>query len=316
MAALFPGWRCTIRLDRSHKLAYVPGLSALAIIASVPSAEAAPLPTGTSYKPTAAQIKEYLSLPRHNRSKESNTIPNDGSNEAPSKLLPLEDPSSKSPSGGGGPSTLAAPGAGYPRRYFVDTAGGWATGRAAAQSFYLSGLANNTTFDAINQDASGGWRWGYAYNNINYCGWVKVDNVTPKDGTPAAHCQDDATFPKNEFKVRDFAGLINCDKCGNGTPIKLDENATAYRNVRPWSSSHSATDAALSYKAGDSVNWRYVTPDNQWVLVSDGNIPSGSNWGFIPRSAFPGSSKNDLCQGKTPFQPGCGHSDWAMTCET
>jgi len=34
------------------------------------------------------------------------------------------------------------------------------------------------------------------------------------------------------------------------------------------------------------VQWRYVTPDDQWVAVSDKSIPSDSNWVFVERSAF------------------------------
>lgn len=203
--------------------------------------------------------------------------------------------------------------------YQIGTEKGWVTVRNNVHQFFIgSGHGYNSnpgwTFDSSRADPNGKGEFGYIYGQYKYCGWLNTNASDPADhGTYQPHCGGADHIP-----VKRIAGLINCDQCNGGTYLQITKYVTAYRNLRPFSPNHDPENPAETYGPGQFVKWRYVTPDGKWVAINDGNIPSGSNWAFVPRSAFSGTSKSALCAGhgspRRVLDPGHLDQHWAPVC--
>ncbi|WP_210491528.1 hypothetical protein [Patulibacter sp. SYSU D01012] len=204
------------------------------------------------------------------------------------------------------------------RRWTIATAGGWVTARNDVQQLYIGAGKNGWTFDSVKSSKSAPsdpalGLYGYLYGKYKYCAWINSEALGDSEPSPTDHCRSFDHIP-----VRDFAAIVNCDQCNGGTSVRLNRAVSGYRNVRPWIRGPKvASSEAVTYKAGDRVNWRYVTPDNKWVAVSDRSIPSAANWVFIARDAFGYASQgaDAMCKnGRGSRRPAKRHTNWPAVC--
>lgn len=173
----------------------------------------------------------------------------------------------------------------------------------ASQATGTSGGAYRTWYLASSPSVRGG----------SVCGWFEDLhlNLNSLDGSlgSAVKC-DDTSYPAQGAFAQRFncARILNDTKtleCNHGTPATLDWTTnpdatmpvcpnvglTGAGQTSPVPSGARCPEGAEirnGLHAGRCVNWRYVTQDGKWVLVSLGaGFPSGDGrWAFVPIEAW------------------------------
>jgi len=119
------------------------------------------------------------------------------------------------------------------------------------------------------------------------CGWIRrsLAEDDPFSRSSSA-CEIDY-----EPNIRNFSRRVNCRTlgCDHGTAILLEHPSPACANVfpAPAGKTDGCNWSLRTIAAGTCVEWRYVTTDNQFVMVKDRRFDlwEGS-WVFIRRSAL------------------------------
>lgn len=209
-----------------------------------------------------------------------------------SVLAPDDDPSVSlyDPDDAGGASAASAYSG---HRYEIQvTGGGWTTIRNRYQSYAIGNAHDGWHIDAFG--VKQGWRSGEISGDWSWnCGWVRVVNAVRATRQAPTDCG-----PDYRPLVSSFAAKVNCKACTYGTPVTLLPGAGEVHecaNVLPMPAGQTKgcftairTLTAAQVAAGYSVNWRYITKDNKYVMVNDTHNPSNAGrWVFIRRSAFP-----------------------------
>jgi hypothetical protein len=161
---------------------------------------------------------------------------------------------------------------------------------------YVVGIAFRGDTVDVQQDESGGYRWGLVYR-LGICAWTYGGALT-QGGSVADVCRHDPPRSVDGFTN----GQVGSDSTGNdGAPATLtpstpgcqtypDGSVPGYGNVRPWlvPAQPSEQLPGVALTGVDVVRWRYVSADGGWVMVhvpsfgdTDGvGVPS---WFFVQR---------------------------------
>jgi hypothetical protein len=152
----------------------------------------------------------------------------------------------------------------------------------------------------VQQEQSGGYRWGRVHGGIDICAWTFGGALSQGPATQDA-CRHDPPRSVEGFTN----GQIGSNPAGNdGAPAQFtptapgcntypDGSVPGYGNVKPWLVPAQPADqlANVSLTAADRVLWRYVSADGGWVMVrvpkfgsTDGAGTQG--WMFIQRACL------------------------------
>lgn len=168
--------------------------------------------------------------------------------------------------------------------------------RRSPASYVIGTAYRGWTVD-VHGEADGGYRWGRVFGTINTCLWTYAGAVSG-DGATTDSCGAATTIPTSAFTngqigggTSDGASVATVARSGcatwDGTHI------TAYGNVSPWDVPARPSTAVNSQVAvGQTVLWRYVSRDGNYVMVRDprGGSTDGvglQSWFFIPRGCLP-----------------------------
>ncbi|MEJ7725569.1 MAG: hypothetical protein WKH47_00960 [Actinomycetes bacterium] len=163
---------------------------------------------------------------------------------------------------------------------------------------YVIGTAYRGDTIDIQQEASGGYRWGAVYR-LGICAWT-YDGALGQGPATADMCRHDAPRTVSGFTNGQVGtspsgadGLsATFTPAGAGCALLPDGTIPAYGNVRPWLvPAQPSEQFAAGLVATDIVKWRYVSADGGWVMVhvpkfgdTDGvGIPS---WFFVQRACI------------------------------
>jgi hypothetical protein len=165
---------------------------------------------------------------------------------------------------------------------------------------YVVGTAYRGDTVDVQQEQSGGYRWGRVYGNVNMCAWTFGGALSQGPTTPDV-CRHEAPRAVEGFTN----GQIGSNPAGNdGAPARVTPTARGcntypnrsvpgFGNVKPWLVPAQPTNqlANVSLTAQDQVLWRYVSTDGGWVMVrvpkfgaTDGTGTQG--WMFIQRACL------------------------------
>jgi hypothetical protein len=142
------------------------------------------------------------------------------------------------------------------------------------------------------QDANGTWGFDYV-SSFNNCGWLLYSNTPLQNNNSNNHCLNSPTNPA----LSSFAFYSNCapQTCSDGSPIYLQSNCQAYANVNPEVPHSGGVDPTWVFAAGEMLLWRYVTADNNYIMVRHPGISTGDgNWVFLPSGCFDPSQLTTL----------------------
>lgn len=192
------------------------------------------------------------------------------------------------------PATGGTPTAHAAVRKHVDT--DYTLLRRAPASYVIGTAYRDWTAD-IHGDQQDGYRWTRVYGNLNKCLWIYSGAVSG-DEAIAASCGDPVTMPTSEFTNGQIGGGTSdgatvTTVAGSGCATYDGSHITAYGNVRPWDVPATPSAPLNSQVAiGQTVLWRYVTRDGNYVMVRDpragGTDGTGlQSWYFIPRGCLP-----------------------------
>lgn len=169
-----------------------------------------------------------------------------------------------------------------------------------APNSYIIGNAYAGWTDVIQGDPEGGgngltYRWGYLYGpQFDSCAWIGSGQSTATQpasnmcGTPQQ--QDTAYFVSTYTNGTVSPGVSD----GSPTTRTSATNCgTGYGNVEPWRVP-ATPGSPRSVASTDTLLWRYVTRDGDWVMVRDTNTPPTQgnpgatipNWFFMPRDCL------------------------------
>lgn len=168
---------------------------------------------------------------------------------------------------------------------------------------------------------------GYHYGEVSrirdgVCRWVGF-SVTAGDPFASDSSCDPANAAKpnfSKFQYPDFKGN-NCfqagtrkpvmkngkrQACGHGTAIRLERASflcpDVGLNLGTGKTRGCRTKRIRSLAAGACVDWRYITRDGNYVMVTDtGNTDNKiqrGGWGFVPRGAFAKHRLRDYVEGQ------------------
>lgn len=89
----------------------------------------------------------------------------------------------------------------------------------------------------------------------------------------------------------EYAFYSNCAPgvCTDGSPATIapDTGCWINRNVRPWIPRWGESGQIRRVYPGDTLLWRYVTADDQYVMVHQpGYNASNGGWGFVYKPCF------------------------------
>lgn len=186
--------------------------------------------------------------------------------------------------------------------------GNWVTARSDASSYVMATARNGQTMTVTGQRQGCGsthgsgcktWFFGHVSSlRGGPCRWIESNETLPRDPDYGSNGSNCATGKGKRLEVSDFgAQALNCAKCGGGTAAYLTKNVIECPNVGLDDQGNTGgcdTDVNSHpyWAIGRCVLWRYITTDNQWVLVRDrGRNLYDAGWVFIPRSALPATSK-------------------------
>lgn len=164
-----------------------------------------------------------------------------------------------------------------PNSYIIGNAyAGW-TDRIQGPGQFASGPGNpNGAY----------YRWGHLFGpNFNSCAWIP-DGEATATGAAANDCGDPQQIDTPHFAATYTNGTVS-PGAGDGnatTRTGAADCGTGYGNVEPWRVP--ATPGNPRALAGtDTLLWRYVTKDGNWVMVRDtaATNPGDPNWFFVPR---------------------------------
>ncbi len=245
------------------------------------------------------------------------------------------DPTNDPPVGSSAPEPIDGAGAVSPvatqsggsslfRRWTISTQYGWVTARIRPPAVRYRQRKERLDLRFGLRPAARASACGDTLRRIQV---LRVDHVSGARSTtndnPADHCGR-----SDRVKISRFAALINCDQCNGGTSVQFQKPATGYRNILPCAKRRpTALSGELqAYESSNQVQgrrtrrWRYVTPDNRWVLIGDGDIPSGANWVFVPRDSFAYNNEGPagMCHAQSKGSPrpttDPNHSSWPPVC--
>lgn len=166
-----------------------------------------------------------------------------------------------------------------------------------APSSYVIGTAYRGWTDDVHGDGVDGYRWGRVYGDLNTCLWTYSGAVT--GSTPINDsCSGATTYPTSWFTNGQIGGGTDdgawvATVAGPGCATWDGVHIVGYGNVRPWQVPASPTQALPGVVAlGQSVLWRYVSRDGQWVMIHDPNSGQTDGvglqgWYFMPRGCLP-----------------------------
>ncbi len=162
-----------------------------------------------------------------------------------------------------------------PNSYIIGNAyPGW-TDRIQGEAQFASGPGNPD---------GAYYRWGHIYGpNFNDCGWIE-DGQAPATNDAADACGTPQQIDTPHFRATYTNGTISPNAGDGNTATRTGATGcdTGYGNVEPWSVP--ATPENPRAVAGtDTLLWRYVTKDSNWVMVRDVVAAAGlPNWFFMP----------------------------------
>lgn len=129
------------------------------------------------------------------------------------------------------------------------------------------------------------YRWGYLFGpRFDSCGWIEDGQATATSDT-YNRCGSPQQIDTAHFRATYTNGTISPNAGdGNATTRTGDSGCdTGYGNVEPWRVPATPGNAR-SLAAGDSLLWRYISRDGNWVMVRDRVASAGNpNWFFVPR---------------------------------
>lgn len=169
--------------------------------------------------------------------------------------------------------------------------------RRGPSSYVLGTAYRGWTVD-IQQEPSGGYRWGHVYGDLNACLWIYDGAVSGSTPTADACRHTDRIIPEWMFTNGQIGGGTD-----DGAPVNTvagpgcntwnGTHIIGYGNVRPWLvPAQPSSPIATSVPLGGQVKWRYVSRDGAWVMVRDPYAgPTDGvgvqSWFFLPRGCFP-----------------------------
>lgn len=184
------------------------------------------------------------------------------------------------------------------------------TVRNRRQAYAIGSVRDGTLISAIGRDrVREGFPWYYLGSLSGFqgrCGWInKALTASDELYTATASCSP------QQPDLRNFASRWNCRtrRCDHGTAIYLERNTYSCLNVYPAPSGNTqdcgSANSWRSYARGACVEWRYVTKNNDFVMVKDRSRPNfQGSWLFLPRSAF-AANFNDWPNIGTPGRERC-----------
>jgi hypothetical protein len=192
-----------------------------------------------------------------------------------------------------------------------------------ASGYVIGNLHAGSTVDAWTEtsitDHQGiHWIYGYAYGNLQHCGWVRVADIyhpsgaapgspsCPRGSNGEGHIYTTGSFMRACSPGSAYCKLyggsyvqVNCTNCGTTSDAVIDYRHTnctqpgqAWNNANPFQSSTTPHDPISTILPdGWLVGWRYVTRDGNYVQiqVKTSRMPSGwggSNWVFVRRNCI------------------------------
>lgn len=165
------------------------------------------------------------------------------------------------------------------------TPAGYVTGNCHDE-WHLHRTIKSALVTAENQHYDG----GYIFGEINGCGWIPETNDIRVGQNDYSACSDPSRG------AAEFASLINCQpgECKEGDPTSNIADCPEYANIRPWGSStptappiRTVPGPSLTNLGGHQFLWRYLTRDQNWVMVHDPGVsPGDGNWVFVPRGCL------------------------------
>lgn len=165
-------------------------------------------------------------------------------------------------------------------------------------SSYVIGTAYRGWTVDVHGPASGGYRWGRVFGDLNGCLWI-YEGAVAGSGATTDSCSNPGTiYPTWLFTNGQISAGVS-----DGTSVATVAGADCWTydgvhiigwgNVRPWADQTSVTagvPTTLTY--GSTVRWRYVSRDGAYVMVRDpaGGSTDGTgiqSWFFLPRGCLP-----------------------------
>ncbi|EST35798.1 hypothetical protein N566_17245, partial [Streptomycetaceae bacterium MP113-05] len=162
---------------------------------------------------------------------------------------------------------------------------------------YVVGTAYRGWTADIHGKQQAGYRWARVYGDLNACLWIysgAVAGTTPHDPS----CGDPSWMSVNEFTNGQIGGSESdgatvATVAGAGCATWDGAHIRGYGNIRPWEVPAGASAPLNGQIAlGQTVRWRYVSRDGDWVMIRDPRAGSTDGtglqgWYFIPRSCLP-----------------------------
>lgn len=161
---------------------------------------------------------------------------------------------------------------------------------------YVVGIAFRGDTVDVQQEESGGYRWGSVYR-LGICAWTS-SSALAQGGSTSDVCRHDAPRSVDGFTN----GQVGSNPAGNdgapatftptgaGCQVQADGTIPGYGNVRPWLNPAQPADqlSGVSLAAADTVRWRYVSADGGWVMVhvpkyGDTDGTGTPSWFFVQR---------------------------------
>lgn len=124
-----------------------------------------------------------------------------------------------------------------------------------------------------------GYTSGWVYGTFQGCAWTATRNI---GGNIIPVRGDCASFNP---PLASFTSRVNCILCHGGTAVRLVESTLEYANYR---ADRGLLDPVHRAKAGQCVEWRYLSKDGSVAMVKDRRFENNeASWVFIPRTALP-----------------------------
>ncbi|WP_328535331.1 hypothetical protein [Streptomyces sp. NBC_00344] len=168
--------------------------------------------------------------------------------------------------------------------------------RRSPASYVLGTAYRNWTVD-VHGDQNNGYRWGRVFGDLNTCLWT-YSGALAGDAAADDSCGAATTLPTSMFTNGQIGGSADdgatvATVAGAGCATWDGSHITGYGNVRPWDVPAGASAPVNGQVTiGQTVLWRYVSRDGNWVMVRDpragGTDGQGlQGWYFMPRGCLP-----------------------------
>jgi hypothetical protein len=156
------------------------------------------------------------------------------------------------------------------------------------------------------------YQCGYLYGeSFDHCGWIGRGAVSGTADSSACGTDCPGGSDQSLF-VSTYTNGTNVTPGGDGSPENThmhyswpgctDKNG--YANVSPWLVPAKPDNSLGPVPDGKYLQWRYVTKDNQWVLVLDPSpTPGQTNWYYVSLSCI---SLDDAAPPAPPPPAPCG----------